>query len=99
MSTSSASRGASVRLAGTRLRTTDGYRIPRIEWALRACYRYGIGAYLEPKGDPRFHGVAPWQHIAQVADDVGAHVRVYALPHNREALAPARAVGFETKVI
>lgn len=82
-----------------RLRTTDGYRIPRIETALRACHRYGIGAYLEPKGDRRFHATLPWQHIAQVADDFGTHVRVYALPQNREALAPARAVGFETKVI
>jgi glycerophosphoryl diester phosphodiesterase len=82
-----------------RLRTNDGYRIPRIEAALRACARHGIGAYLEPKGDRRFHRALPWQHIAQVAEDCGAHVRVYALPQNREALAPARAVGFETKVI
>lgn len=82
-----------------RLRTTDGYRIKRIEAILRACARYGIGAYLEPKGDRRFHAARPWQHIAQVAEDCGAHVRVYALPQNREALAPARAAGFQTKVI
>lgn len=82
-----------------RLRTTDGYRIPRVEAALRACHRYGIGAYLEPKGDPRFHAEAPWQHIAKVADDVGTHVRVRALRANREALPPASRAGFETKVI
>lgn len=83
----------------SRLRTTDGYRIIRIETALRACHRYGIGAYLEPKGDPRFKRDTPWQYIAKVADDLGTHVRVYALPQNREALAPARAAGFQTKVI
>jgi glycerophosphoryl diester phosphodiesterase len=82
-----------------RLRTTDGYRIQRVETVLRACARYGVGAYLEPKGDRRFRSVAPWQHIAKVAEDYGTHVRVYALPQNREALAPARSVGFETKVI
>jgi glycerophosphoryl diester phosphodiesterase len=82
-----------------RLRTTDGYRIPRIEAALRACHRYGIGAYLEPKGDPRFGHDEPWQHIAKVADDVGTHVRVRALRANQNALIPAHRVGFRTNVI
>jgi glycerophosphoryl diester phosphodiesterase len=82
-----------------RLKTGDGYRIPRIEAALRACAHYGIGAYLEPKGDRRFREDAPWQHIAKVADDLGTHVRVRALSVNHLALPPANRAGFETRVI
>lgn len=82
-----------------RLRTRDGYRIQRVETMLRACHRYGIGAYLEPKGDRRFDADAPWQHIAKVADDLGTHVRVYALRANQNALIPAARAHFPTKVI
>lgn len=82
-----------------RLRTRDGYRIQTVDRMLRVCARLGIVAYLEPKGDPRFGRDETWQHIAQVADDVGAHVKVRALRANRAALGPAGRAGFETSVI
>jgi hypothetical protein len=76
------------------------YRIRSIEAALYHCARLGLIAYLEPKGDPRFAQDWPWQHIRAVADDVGCHVRVRALPQNADALEPAARVGrFPTKII
>lgn len=76
------------------------YRIRSIEQALTHCARLGLIAYLEPKGDPRFAQDWPWAHIRAVADDVGCHVMVRALPQNAAALGPARRVGgFPTKVI
>jgi hypothetical protein len=71
------------------------YRIRPIERALTHCARLGLTAQLEPKDDPRFAEDWPWQHIRAVADDVGCHVRVYALPQNAAALAPARRAGFQ----
>ena len=71
------------------------YRIHRIEELLAACERYGRVALLEPKGDRRFRIDAPWQHIALVADDLGATVSVRALPQNAAALPPARRAGFK----
>lgn len=62
-----------------RLRTSDGYRIRRIETMLRACAKYGIGAYVEPKGDRRFELDAPWRHMKAVAEDVGADLRARSL--------------------
>lgn len=75
------------------------YRIRRIERLLRECARVGIGAVLEPKGDPRFNQDAPWQHLAKVCDDLGVHARVYALSENSAALAPAKRAGFNVKEI
>lgn len=75
------------------------YRIQRIERLLAECARVGIGAVLEPKGDPRFNQDAVWQHLAKVCDDLGVHARVYALPENAAALAPARRAGFKVKEI
>jgi predicted amidohydrolase YtcJ len=71
------------------------YRIRSIERALRHCARLGIVAVLEPKGDKRFREDWPWQHIAAVAEDVGATVSVRALPQNAAALEPARRAGFK----
>lgn len=78
-----------------RLVSRDHYRIQPIETLLRACARRGVVALLEPKGDPRFAEDWPWQHIAKVAEDVGATVSVRALHANRAALDPARRAGFE----
>lgn len=78
-----------------RLRTHDGYRIRRVERMLRVCADLGIVALLEPKGDPRFKKLWPWEHIAAVADDVGCTVSVRALRENAGALPVARSVGFE----
>lgn len=75
------------------------YRVQRIETLLRWCARIGITAVLEPKGDKRFETDGPWQHIAKVADDVGCHVRVYALPTHAAALPYARRAGFLAKTI
>lgn len=84
-----------------RLRTRDGYRIRRIEAMLKVCARLGIVAYLEPKGDRRFADDWPWEHIAQVADDVGAHVMVRALrDHGGVAsTTAAHRWGLKVKVI
>lgn len=62
-----------------RLRTTDGYRIVRVERALRACARYGVGAYVEPKADKRFELDAPWAHMKAVAEDLGADLRARSI--------------------
>lgn len=61
-----------------RLRTHDGYRIRRIERMLRVCARLGIIALLEPK-TLRLARDWVWEHITQVADDVGAEIQAYAL--------------------
>lgn len=79
-------------IAGRRPRR---YRIRPIERLLRECGHRGIGAVLEPKGDPRFDDPAIWRHIAKVADDVGAHVRVYSF--YPDALRAAKGAGFRTK--
>jgi glycerophosphoryl diester phosphodiesterase len=71
------------------------YRIRSVEQALRHCARLGVVAVLEPKGDPRFRLDWPWQHIAAVAEDVGATVSVRALRENAAALEPARRAGFK----
>lgn len=81
----------------SRLRARTGlftYRIQTIERLLAECAKRNIGAVLEPKGDPRFDEPWPWEHIAKVADDLGVHVRVYALRANKNALPAARAAGF-----
>ena len=75
------------------------YRIVSVDRALYECARQGVTALLEPKGDHRFRDDAVWQHIASVADRVGAHVVVYALPENEAALDPARRAGFKAWVI
>lgn len=71
------------------------YRIQRIERLLQECARRGVGAVLEPKGDNRFDQDWPWVHIASVADDCGADVRVYSF--QAEALAAAKRHGFQAK--
>jgi glycerophosphoryl diester phosphodiesterase len=71
------------------------YRINRIERLLAECARLGVIAVLEPKDDPRFRQAAIWEHLAAVAEDLGAIVSVYALPQNAAALPPARAAGFQ----
>lgn len=81
------------------------YRIQRVERLLAECARRGIVAYLEPKDDKRFEEDWPWQHIAAVADDVGAHVMVRAIRDFPTTDAGVRRVkaarrnGFEAKVI
>lgn len=75
------------------------WRIRRIERLLAECAKVGIGAVLEPKGDPRFDYDKPWQHLAKVVDDLGVHARVYALPEHAAALAPAKRAGFKVKEI
>lgn len=78
-----------------RLIAPKRYRIQPIERVLRACARRGVVAVLEPKGDRRFREDWPWEHLAAVAEDVGATVSVRALRANRAALAPAHRAGFE----
>lgn len=73
------------------------YRIQRIERLLAECARQGVGAVLEPKGDPRFRLDATWEHLAKVADDLGADVRVYALKKNAATLPVAKRHGFKVK--
>lgn len=75
------------------------YRIRSIEAALAHCAKLGLVAVLEPKGDPRFKSAAVWEHIAEVAEDVGCAVSVRALPENADALPYAKAAGFRTWVI
>lgn len=81
------------------------YRISPIERLLAECAHVGIGAVLEPKGDRRFALVATWQHLAKVADDLGADVRMYALrnvPHpgyGQTTVTAAKAAGIEGRVI
>lgn len=50
-----------------RLRTKDGYRIRRIRVLMRVCAAQSIGAYVEPKDDPRFELDWPWKHMRNVA--------------------------------
>jgi len=71
------------------------YRIRSVEHALDHCARLGLVAVLEPKGDPRFKQDAVWQHIAEVAEQVGCSVSVRALTENAGALRPARRAGFQ----
>lgn len=63
-----------------RLVALPGYRILPLETLLRGCARYGIVARLEPKDDNRFEDATTWVGIAKLADAIGAHVRMYALP-------------------
>lgn len=72
------------------------YHIRSIEAALLHCAKLGLVAVLEPKGDPRFNEAWVWEHIADVAQDVGCTVSVRALPENASALKAAKAAGFET---
>lgn len=71
------------------------YHIHRIETILAECGRLGIVALLEPKGAPLFDHVETWTYLMKVADQVGAHIEVYALPQNASALPAARAAGIE----
>jgi hypothetical protein len=85
-----------------RLRARTGrlvYRVCTIETLLGACAKYGRSAVLEPKGDKRFDLDWPWEHIKDVADDLGVHVRSYALPANASALPAARRNGVPAKEI
>lgn len=85
-----------------RLRARTGlwtYRIQPIELLLHQCAKSGVGAVLEPKGDPRFKNKAVWDHLMKVAEDCGADVRVYALPQNAAALPYAKAASFRVKEI
>ena len=52
----------------------------------------GLGAYLEPKGDPRFLQEWTWDYIFAVAEDAGCTIAIRALPQNAAALAVARRV-------
>lgn len=88
----------------SRLRARTGvrlYRIQRIEVMLAYAARLGLNAILEPKSNRRFSLAWPWEHIAAVAEDVGAVVSVRAL----RALggiahtAAARAAGFQAWLI
>ncbi len=71
------------------------YRIQTIERLLRECARLGIGAVLEPKDDSRFALDWPWEHISKVADDCGAHVRVYGF--DLKNIQAAQRAGFRAK--
>jgi len=46
-----------------RLRTKDGYRIHTAEVLFRVCAAQNIGAYVEPKDDPRFEQDWPWRRL------------------------------------
>lgn len=72
------------------------YRIQRIERLMRSCARKGIGVVLEPKGT-RFRDDAIWRHLSAVADDLGAHVRVYGF--DDESLAAAKRAGFKVRAL
>ena len=73
------------------------YRIARIERLLSECADRGVVALLEPKGDRRFAQAWPWEHIRDVAEDVGCVVSVRALTEldGRAHVAAARRAGFE----
>lgn len=62
-----------------RLIAPDGSRIWLTDRLLAECAKVGIGAVLEPKGDPVYETDEPWEHFAQVGDDLGVHIRMYAL--------------------
>ena len=71
------------------------YHIQRIERMLAECAKYGLVALLEPKGDPLFDQVSTWEYLLKVADAVGCHIEVYALPQNASALPAAKKAGIE----
>jgi hypothetical protein len=83
-----------------RLVTHDGYRIRRIEPMLRFAGRIGIRPVLEPKSK-RFAVDWPWEHIAQVANEAGAHIEAYALRSHGgvETMAAAARHGVPARVI
>lgn len=88
-----------------RLRTADGYRIRRIHILIRACAIAKVGAYLEPKDDPRFEQDWTWQYIARVRRRTGARIRVRSIKNfggfkagYRRVLA-ARRNGFKARTI
>jgi len=62
-----------------RLHTKDGYRIRKLETALRECARVGIGARLEPKVDVRFEDVETWLPVKAQADRLGVKVKGYSI--------------------
>lgn len=88
-----------------RLIAPGRYRILPVEKMLAACHRYGVKAVLEPKGDPRFEDVAVWQHIAQMADDLGCHLAGYSIRDlggpgaGERRVAAMRAAGIDAHVI
>lgn len=88
-----------------RLEAPGGYRIQRLETILRECARKGIIAVLEPKADTRFEKPAVWQHVAAMADDLGAHIAGYTIRTLPMAGAGARraaamrAAGIDAHVI
>jgi glycerophosphoryl diester phosphodiesterase len=77
------------------------YRIKRIETILRACVRYRRNAVVEPKANRVFSLDWPWQHLALVAEDLGATVSVRALRelHGAAHIEPARRAGFKAWLI
>ena len=81
------------------------YRVSRIEVLMKRCARKRIGARLEPK-HPMFTEVEPWLHLADVADDLGCTVRMYALREHagdprfgEKCVAAAKKAGIPGKVI
>lgn len=66
-----------------RLRSPDGYKIVRVERVLRmrAVRRGRYIPVFEPKADPRFEETWFWEHLADVAQDLGVVYQVRALKH------------------
>lgn len=62
-------------LQALRLKTEDGYRIRRIRVLLRVCAIQNIGAYVEPKDDPRFELDWPWIYQRKIARLRGVRLR------------------------
>lgn len=88
-----------------RLTTKDGYRISRTHVLVALCVRLKVGAYLEPKDDPRFEQDWPWQYMARVRKRTGARIRVRSIKNfggfkagYRRVLA-ARRNGFKARTI
>ena len=62
-----------------RLRTKDGYRIHRVETLFRVCAAQNIGAYVEPKDDPRFEQDWPWRRLKALSRLRRVRLRSYTL--------------------
>lgn len=88
-----------------RLRAEDGYRIVRVERALRECAQQKIIAYLEPKNDERFELDWPWQQIRAIAKEHGTKVRVRSIRNfptkgaGTRRVRAARRNGFKARTI
>lgn len=88
-----------------RLRTKDNYRIHSVAVLFRVCAAHNIGAYVEPKDDPRFEQDWPWVRLRGLSRQRGVRLRARTIRNfptpgaGRRRARAARRNGVRAKTI